>query len=407
MGSKLTFYTSGTLGDHLPYIELGAALKNRGHKVKFAVNSAMTQLVSDAGLEYVELNEAEMGKSAALKGAKDWNHWEGKPRHLFNRDYCIRLTDQLISLAKDADMLISTSLRPWAWFANFLTDTPLVTFAVAPYHFRDSKSDRQTLKDDSRFLDLFGDIAKYYESAEMMEAIKIENRFMSNNIVLASSPSFSEVSPQETSDRAQIHQTGFIYYQDPEWQNWKPNDQLLRMFGYNKKPVILTFSSLPLEDPKSVLNIHAEAAAIMGRPLIVQSGWSGFQKELLNENLANHPIYFTDFIPHDWVFPRVACAIQHGGIGSIARALYHGCPILIEPYGNDQFFNALRVKQLGVGRAMRPSTLKPESLARVIETKVLSEYTMEKVQKISRQLKAENGLEAACDVIEAYIHAEA
>ena len=30
---------------------------------------------------------------------------------------------------------------------------------------------------------------------------------------------------------------------------------------------------------------------------------------------------FADFLPHGWLFAHAACASQHGGIGSIARAL--------------------------------------------------------------------------------------
>ena len=52
---------------------------------------------------------------------------------------------------------------------------------------------------------------------------------------------------------------------------------------------------------------------------------------------------FRGFLPPDWTFSQAACVINHGGAGTIARALRNARPVLIEPWGNDQFFNALMV----------------------------------------------------------------
>jgi len=66
-------------------------------------------------------------------------------------------------------------------------------------------------------------------------------------------------------------------------------------------------------------------------------------------------VLFADFLPQDWLFARAACSIQHGGIGTIARALRAGCPILVEPFGNDQLYNASRVSLLGPAPRSSPS----------------------------------------------------
>ena len=53
--------------------------------------------------------------------------------------------------------------------------------------------------------------------------------------------------------------------------------------------------------------------------------------------------------PLSELFPRVDAIIHHGGIGSTGRSLMVGKPQLIVPFNGDQFDNARRVKQLGIG----------------------------------------------------------
>ena len=54
-------------------------------------------------------------------------------------------------------------------------------------------------------------------------------------------------------------------------------------------------------------------------------------------------------IPHDWLFPRTAAVVHHGGAGTTAAGLRAGRPTLICPVLGDQGFWAERVYSLGAG----------------------------------------------------------
>jgi hypothetical protein len=114
-------------------------------------------------------------------------------------------------------------------------------------------------------------------------------------------------------------------------------------------------------------------------------------------------VFFADFLPQDWLFARAACSIQHGGVGTIARALRAGCPILVEPFGNDQLYNASRVSLLGAGAAVQPFATTAESLARVLSGKVLSVSARERAAALGARIGAERGLDHACNLIEAFL----
>lgn len=69
-------------------------------------------------------------------------------------------------------------------------------------------------------------------------------------------------------------------------------------------------------------------------------------------------------MPHAWLFPRVAAAVHHGGVGTLAAALTAGIPQVIKPFLGDQHFWARRAHAIGAGMPLR--TVTPDALAGAI-----------------------------------------
>ena len=67
-------------------------------------------------------------------------------------------------------------------------------------------------------------------------------------------------------------------------------------------------------------------------------------------------VFPVESVPHEWLFPRVAAAVHHGGAGTTAAALRAGIPSVVVPYFYDQFFWGHRLHELGV--ASRPISQK-------------------------------------------------
>lgn len=59
------------------------------------------------------------------------------------------------------------------------------------------------------------------------------------------------------------------------------------------------------------------------------------------------------YVPHHLVFPRACAVATHGGAGSTSEALRSGRPVLVAPFGYDQFAMAFEVERLGVGVRVR------------------------------------------------------
>jgi len=214
--------------------------------------------------------------------------------------------------------------------------------------------------------------------------------------VLMASPAF--VAREELQD-GDIRLTDFAFHADPEGAGFQPDPALAEFLDAGDPPLVLSFGSLPLAEPAALLARHVEAARCAGLRLLVQGGWSG-----LGGGAPGTPgLHATGWLPQDWLFERAAAVIHHGGIGVTARALRHGLPMLVEPFGNDQFWNARQVLAHGVGAALHPHRATPDDVARLLRERVLAAPTRERARALGRRLRAGPGVDASCAAVEAWL----
>lgn len=68
------------------------------------------------------------------------------------------------------------------------------------------------------------------------------------------------------------------------------------------------------------------------------------------------------FLPHNAVLDRAVLAITHGGMGATQKALAHGVPVCVVPFGRDQLEVARRVAVSGAGTRVPRKRLTPDRL---------------------------------------------
>jgi rhamnosyltransferase subunit B len=121
---------------------------------------------------------------------------------------------------------------------------------------------------------------------------------------------------------------------------------------------------------------------------------------MLPRELDTDAVHFAGQVPHEYLFNKSSVVIHHGGIGSTAEALRQGRPALVEPHCNDQFFNARRIHDLGVGSALFPGDVTADALEETLKGVVLTDATYRRAATIRELLLAEDGVDAACNQIE-------
>lgn len=106
------------------------------------------------------------------------------------------------------------------------------------------------------------------------------------------------------------------------------------------------------------------------------------------------------FVPHDPIVKKAAAVVCHGGMGITQRALLHGVPPVVVPFGRDQLEVARRVEQVGAGVRLNPKKLDPESLRRsVAEARGLAEGAA----RIAEAFRQTGGDSRAADLVEGLV----
>lgn len=398
--SRIVIATAGTWGDLLPFVELGRALFSRGHEITIACGTGLHEWVERAGLKAAPF-DGDFGKERAQAQARSWDQWDEPGPASINQELSsffeqvARNSHELAALARSADLILVPTNCIEGRIVHEMTGVAWLSVTFMPQPVFRPASDEADLREKL--------LVEHVEKLERRLGLRPRRQFTSyrdykrsNPSLLACSEAFVQV------EDPMIWQTGFWFYEDPDWANWKPEERLLAFMQNGSPPLVLSFSSLPLVDPKQVLDVHVRAATLLKRRLVVQQGWSGFSPEMVSSDIERDQIYMAEFIPHDWFFARAAGLITHGGVGTVGRALRNACPLLVEPYGNDQFYNALLVKKLGYGTAAHPKRLNAEGLAQLMQDKLLDPRSRDRVASAAAVIKSEDGVRRACEFIEGY-----
>jgi UDP:flavonoid glycosyltransferase YjiC (YdhE family) len=401
--ARIVISSAGTMGDFVPFVALGKRLQARGHRVLMAVNPAMLSLADDARLEAAPCGRA-FGHEEARRRAFVFDHWSRfSDQEIRNQwryidiDQCYR---ELAVACRDADLLVASTLHWAAPMVHEKLGIPWITASVLPMQFphADCPAPPMTEQDQRLMPELLHHLNPIREDLGFGKLAFDEwsyYQYSNRSILLASSRHFSQ---PRLDHLPQARMTGFWFDDDPG--EWSADPELLDFLDVEPGPLVLTFSSLPVQDAARVVELHMEAAARLGRRLLIQRGWAQLDPSALPGEVTPEAVRFTGSLPHAWLFPRAAAIIHHGGVGTTARALRCGRPMLVEPYGNDQFFNARRVLGLGVGAAMHPHKLTATGLTRILEEKVLTADVRRNALELGARLQAEDGLTVACDLIE-------
>lgn len=188
------------------------------------------------------------------------------------------------------------------------------------------------------------------------------------------------------------HITGY-WFLEPD-RDWTPPEDLRAFMEAGDPPVYVGFGSMPAIDTKKLTEAVADALEQLGKRGVLATGWGGLEKVRESETL-----FMLDHAPHDWLFPRCAAVVHHGGAGTTHEGLRWGRPTVICPAGADQPFWGQRVATLGAGP--KPLSLKSvtaEKLASAISF-ALQPDVLSRAEALGEAIRRENGAEMAAELV--------
>jgi UDP:flavonoid glycosyltransferase YjiC (YdhE family) len=178
--------------------------------------------------------------------------------------------------------------------------------------------------------------------------------------------------------------------------DYTPPPELENFLASNPPPVAMGFSSQVDRKTRHVIQMAVDALAQTGQPGILIAGWSRLQ----GIELAEH-MFPIRSVPYDWLFPRIAAMIHHGGSGSTAMALRAGLPNMAVPFGYEQELWGRQIAARGAGvDPILPGELTLEKLTDSIRRLVEDEKIRTKAAHLGEMLRAEDGIGTAVRIVE-------
>jgi MGT family glycosyltransferase len=108
-----------------------------------------------------------------------------------------------------------------------------------------------------------------------------------------------------------------------------------------------------------------------------------------------------EFLPQVSVLPLVDLVITHGGNNTTTEALHFGKPMIVLPLFWDQYDNAQRIAELGLGARLDTYRFTDEQMHGALRRLLTDGALAGRLAAASEKIRSSGGLERAADVIEA------
>ncbi|GMG24688.1 unnamed protein product [Aspergillus oryzae var. brunneus] len=352
---NVLIHVVGSRGDVQPFIALGRAMKQHGHRVRLATHLVFRDFVKENGLEFFNIggDPAEL-MSFMVKNDKLIPKMEtlrqgaiGKRR----KDIRLMLGGCWRSCIEAGEGIDLTSDDP-------ITAPPFVADAIVanpPSFAHVHCAEKMGVP-----LHLMFTLVSYWKG----------------------SPSLLP-KPDDWQDHIDV--TGFNFLSANA--DYVPPSDLVEFLDSGPPPLYIGFGSIVVDDPDALTKIILDAVEMTGQRALVSKGWGGLGAEKINRP----DVFFLGNCPHDWLFKRVSCVIHHGGAGTTAAGLALGRPTTIVPFFGDQPFWGALIAFNGAGPSPIPyKKLTADRLADAIHF-CLKTTTIDKAQELSEKMRSEDG----------------
>lgn len=412
----------GSRGDVQPYVALGMGLQAAGHQVRLATSSEFETFIRSRGLDHFPTGSAPRSSAKiemkGLLGRRWESYWN--PFYFLHavlnakgvRAAMHKLLNDYMEACRGTDLILYRPLVDagadsiaeklgiqtcGAWLQHLHSTGAYPEFWAKPRPRLGKPYNRLTYT-----------LFRHFSWHVMRQAV---NQWRTQNLNLdpypfmgpfrkwkkqdmpvlyGFSPSVVPIPPEWKED---VQVTGYWFLKKTE--GWQPSSELINFLDSGPPPVCITFGSVVDTHPNELIEVVLQALALSRHRGLLVTKMNGLKNKDLPDEVLK-----VDSVPFDWLFPRMAALVHHGGAGTTASGLQAGIPTIIVPFFLEHFFWARRVSQLGVGPQSIPrKKLSATRLADAISKAASDPGIRKKAAALGRCIQAEDGVARAVDFI--------
>ncbi len=412
---RIGILTQGSQGDVRPFLALGLALQTKGHDVFIATNESNKKFFAQKSLKFVPLpgnledclnagtEHSGIGKVQIVRNMIQLVHesarkqFESLQNLLKNVDAVVYhpvvfTAEHVIEALKIPSIKVYTTPDiPTRYYACciFPPRMPLQQWANRASHFIGAQlfwAPFRKIINETRTKDL--GLKKLGFFAPLSH-----QPFQAVPKVIAASKALVPPAPDWPKN---VHVAGFMELRDEA--GWVPPTSLQQFINAGAPPVYIGFGSLTKKCDEKM------SAAILNtlHKLPIRTILCGPFLHIKKDQLPSHVLWI-ESAPHDWLFPRVAAIVHHGGAGTTHASLLAGKPTLVVPFICDQFHWGDRVHQHGAGPVSLPSTsFTHETFQKSLEQLLKTPSYQIQANRLSQEIQRENGVERVIELLHQY-----
>jgi UDP:flavonoid glycosyltransferase YjiC (YdhE family) len=408
----------GSRGDCHPLLALGLRLRERGHRVRFALPQHIADDARALGFETIVF----VGDVTAAIAPFEHEIYRGGSsieqfRLLLQHDVLPHMdarVAQLCALCADADLLVASSVHipasivadvtgmRWASVLFSPLSVPSAFIEPIPHHLPipgllQRQLTRLSWMAGAALLRGVADRPINAYRAKLGLPPRHDQLLLGSCsdqlVAIAASPSFVPPPPDWP---PHVHMTGFCFWD--AHSTWV--DPALDAFLDSAQPVIAVSAGSMAPDVPTAFrtfyhNSVAAARALGARALVIGAA--------PDEAMRGDDVFVTPYAPFSAVYPRCQVVINHGGMGSIAQALRAGVPLLAVPWGLDQGYNAGQVVRRGLGRTLDARTYSVEKATAALHTLRSDPSYRQQSQRLCDQMQREDGAAALATAVQGLV----
>ncbi len=412
--ARIVIITYGSLGDLHPAIALALRLRDRGHRAEIATSEPYRPRIAALGLPFHGVRPSlSIADEAVLRRIMDGMNGSVHLMRDLVYPSAPEMFADLAPVVAGADLFVAGEMVCVAPLLSEITGVRRAFFALSPISFF-------TVHDPSlmpgppgtRFFQSLGPtanramrtmarISSYRWWAPLRELHRsvgvppgrspfFEGKF-SPHLNLALFSNALQAPPPDWPPHTE--QTGFLFHDEADQHPQLP-PTVEKFFNAGEPPLVFTLGSAAVHLAGDFYAQSARAAEILGRRALLLLGPNSAPGALPPSVLP------WDYLPYAQVFPRAAAVVHQGGIGTTAQVLRAGRPMVVVPYAHDQFDNAARAARLGAAREVSRREYRAANVAATLVGLLANPTSADAAREIGEHIRAERGLERACDAIE-------
>jgi sterol 3beta-glucosyltransferase len=412
---KVTFLTLGSRGDVQPYLALAKELIKNGHEALVCTGGSFRNFIQQNGVEFYEATADLMAILESEEGRKVFNGGKFNifkmlkyAKEVITPAYKKSMSD-FLQASKGSDIIV---YHPKALGAADIAEylgIPCISMPPVPILFPITEFPNLAIASKRNLGPALNKLT--YKATALGESsyMKDINEFRKNSLNLPKRkagelifkvrdrdiPIIYPISPyifkEVESWKDRVYLSGFFFMDTGEV---KLDEKLEDFISNGSKPIVVSFSSMPLNNPEVFKDKLVKALKETENRAVILTGTSGMSFD----NEEN--VFAVEKAPHRLIFKEAKGIIHHGGVGTMSEALLSGAPQLIMPFTTDQPFWAHMLYSKGYTmKPLKEKNLEISDLVNALKEMDSVKY-IEKAKDIQSVIKEENGLRNAVEYIE-------